>query len=95
MAVSVAVSTDKSDYVIGEPIVAQVVVDGADPGSQKTVSLNAVATVDGIQIQSPPVTFSVTDPPAEIVVDEVVSDDPLIAFTRNPADQFVWESTAA
>lgn len=82
MAVTVNVTTDQPEYVIGDLITATVLVDGADPGSSKAVTINAVATVDGIQVQSPPVTFSVIDPPAEIVYESVTSDDPAITFTQ-------------
>lgn len=92
---TVSVAVDKAEYLVGEEIVATVAVEGADPGSQKTVSVYSVATVDGVVIQSTPVQFSVLDPPDEVVVTQVTSSDPLVVFAVDPADQFRWTSVAA
>jgi hypothetical protein len=92
---TVTVTTDKTSYELGEQIVASVVVDGADPGSSKPVSFYAVAEVDGVVIQSVPVTFDVTDPPDVVTVTAVTSSDPAIVFAKDAADQFVWTATAA
>ena len=92
---TVTVTTNKPSYAIGEQIVASVAVDGADPGSSKTVSVYSVAEVGGVVIQSVPVTFDVTNPPDVVTVTAVTSNDSLIVFAKDAANQFVWTATAA
>jgi len=94
MAVSATISFDKTVYEVGDPIVATVQVTGTDPGFQKTVTVETVVTVDGIQIPMSSGQFDVIDQPDVVVVESLVSSDPAITFAKDATNQFRWTATA-
>lgn len=92
MAVTVALSTDKPSYTVGEEIVAVVTVTGANPGGSKAVPVTAAVTVGGVAY-SAELPITVTWPPEEVLVEAVTADG--ITFAQDADDQYVWRGTAA